>query len=342
MNSKNTITFGTRRKKMAFLASKLLLLTCLLLVMSSCHRRKSRGEQAQSTDSPVNSVLNYSCALSPTEGFGILSLKNQAASSEEKDRLLIHATGADPQLGFTVTAPGRYAIYLDLSSPAATLLELFYQVQSQPFSAEHVLQAPLKAGRNQILLSIDDPQFSGGIRLDPGQVAGDYSLYSLQVFSNAPVSFVHPARTQADLSAAFNASTKNLFSAKTSDAWGKIKPLHDAQLIADANGVTVKAAGVDAQLQLPEFELAGNPIVKIVIVSPAATTMEMFYKTGNQLDYDQGHSSSQPLQPGENTVYLEIPVRATSGVLRLDPGMVAGDYLLKEIEARASTPAGSQ
>ena len=147
----------------------------------------------------VKSVLRHSCALSQTEGFGNLSVLNQATVTEERDGLLIHATGPDAQLGFRVTAAGRCGVSLDISSPAATLLELFYEVQHQPFSAERVVQTPLKTGRNQVMLLINHPQFSGGIRLDPGAIPGDFSLHSLQIFSNAPVSFVRPARLQAEL-----------------------------------------------------------------------------------------------------------------------------------------------
>jgi hypothetical protein len=340
MNCK--IIVGIRRNKIVLCCWRLVWLTCLLMALNSCHHRKPRGEQAPRAELPLSSVLNYSCALSSADGFGNLTAMNQASLSEEKDRLLIHATGDDAQLSFRVTAPGRYAIYLDIGSPAPTILELFYQIQNQPLSAEHVLQTPLKAGRNQILLSIDDPQFSGFVRLDPGQVAGDYSLYSLQIFSHTPVAFLRPARPQSELAASFNASTKNLFSTKTSDAWGKIRVLHDAQVTSDANGLNVKATGIDPQLLLPEFELVGHPIVRLVLVSPAATTIQMFYKAGGQLDYDQGHSSSQAMQPGENTVYLEIPMREASGALRLDPGMAMGEYVLKEIEARATAPSDAR
>jgi hypothetical protein len=71
------------------------------------------------------------------------------------------------------------------------------------------------------------------------------------------------------------------------------------------------------------------------LVSPVATTVQIFYKTRDALDYDEAHSSSAPLQPGENTVFLEVPIRDAAGALRLDPGTAPGDYLLKELEVRA-------
>jgi hypothetical protein len=314
-----------------FLAAVLLVVLC-----GGCHHRKMRKEQTQTADAPVTVVFSYSCALSPSEGFGDATVMNQTTLAEEKDRLRIHATGPDPQLGLSVTAPGQYAIRLDIESPVATLLELFYQVQSTPFSADHVLQSPLKPGRNQILLALNDPQFSGALRLDPGQVAGDYSIYSLEVFSTTPVSFARAPRSQADLAAAFNASSQVVLSSKASETLGKIKALKDVQLTLEANGLAIKATGNDPGLVLPECELSGHPIVKVVIVSPVATTIQMFYKTRDALDYDEGHSSSYPLHPGENTVYLEVALREAFGTLRLDPGILPGDYLLKEFEVRAA------
>jgi hypothetical protein len=68
----------------------------------------------------------------------------------------------------------------------------------------------------------------------------------------------------------------------------------------------------------------------------------MFYKTREAIDYDKAPSSNRPLQPGENTVSLEVPVRTASGALRLDPGMAPGDYLLEELEVRALAETGQQ
>lgn len=313
----------------------------LLLWGNACDRRERQQEQPQTAPTPLTSVLSYSCAFSPEDGVGIFSL-NQATVAKERDQLRIHATGPDAQLGFRVTAAGRNAVRLDISSPGETLLELFYQVRNiyqdpaQPFSAEHVVQTQLKSGRNEVLLLIDDPRFNGGLRLDPGQIPGVYSLHSLQVFSNVAVSFVERAMPQAELAESFNESTEILFSAKTNGGWGTIKALNDAQLITNGDELRVNATGTDAQLLLPEFELSGNPIVKVVIVSPAATILQLFCRTKSGLDYQEGRSARQPLEPGENTVYLKVPVRDASSPLRLDPGAVAGNYLLKELEIRAS------
>jgi hypothetical protein len=337
-NARSVVIHPNPRKGIAGLCGRVLLLIALLLAGNACHRRKAARPQTPSVGSPMISALSFSCALSPAEGFGDLTTLNQATLAEEKDRLLIRATGTDTQLGFRVTPSARFAISLDIGSPAATVVELFYQVQNQSYSAEHVVQAPLKAGRNRLLLSVDDPLFSGGIRLDPGQIAGDYSLYSLQIFSHAPVSFVRPVKPQAELAASFDASTATtLFFAKSSEDLAKIKALGDVLLVVDPRGLMARALGTDPALLLPEFDLNGQPIVKIVIASPAATSLQIFYKTRDQLDYDPAHATIFPLQSGENTIYIEIPVRNATGALRLDPGTVAGDYLLREIEARAIT-----
>ena len=324
------------------LRRRLLMPIALLMVCSACDHREMRKGQTQTAAAPVTSVFSYSCALPPADGPEILSVLNGATITEEKDRLIIRANGSDAQLGFRVTAEGRHAVSLDITSPGETVLELFYQVRNlyhdpaQPFSAEHVLKTPLKSGRNQVLLLIDDPRFSGGLRLDPGQIPGDYSLHSLQIFSNAAVSFVQRGTPQAELAASFNESAKILFSAKTNSDWGMIKALNDAQLSPGQNGLTVNATGTDPQLLLPEFELNGNPIVRVVIVSPAATILQVFYKTKSGLEYTEGQSARHALEPGENTVHLKVPERDAPGALRLDPGAIAGNYLLKEVEVRAN------
>jgi hypothetical protein len=315
---------------------RLLLLIALLAVGTACHHRKPRTEQPQIAETPPVSVLNYSCALSAVEGFKNLTVINQATLAEEKDRLVVHATGTDAQLGFSVNPPAaQYAIRLDIESPAATLLELFYQVQNAPFSADHAVRSPLKPGRNQLLIELNDPHFSGGLRLDPGQDAGDYSIYSIEMFSATPVSFVRRPRPQVELAASFDVLSQVLLSSKNNELWGKIKAINDAQLVPGANGLTIKATGIDPALLLPACELSGYPIVKMVLVSPIATTSQVFYKTRDALDYDEAHNVSAALQPGENIIYLEVPIRDASGALRLDPGTAPGDYLLKELEVRA-------
>jgi len=332
MNWKNTNISGRG------FCPKILAILGLLIGATGCHDRQMPKESPPpAADSlPTTALFAYSSTL-PTKGAsGILAATNEATVAEEQDHLLIHATGTDAQVVFGVIgAPGRYFVRLEIGSPAVTQLELFYQVQSQPFSAQHVLKTPLKPGRNQLLFLIDDPQFSGSIRLDPGQTPGDYQLYSLQIFASAPVSLMHRPRPQSELAASFNASTKSLFIANNVEAWSKIKAARDAQLGPDANGLSVKATGADPELLLPEFALTGNSIIKIVMVSPAATTLQAFYKTQGQIDYDEAHTESQPLKAGENTIYLELQVHEVAGALRLDPGSIPGDYLFKEIEVRA-------
>ena len=342
MSGKNNDAAGSLPGKNIFhLRGRLLVPIALLIACSACDHRETRKEQTAAA--PVTSVFSYSCALTPADGLEILSVLNDATMTEEKDRLIIRANGPDAQLGFRVTTEGRRAVSLDITSPGDTLLELFYQVrniyqdQNNPFSAKHVLTAALKSGRNQLLLLIDDPQFGGGLRLDPGQIPGDYSLHSLQVYSDTAVSFAHKVVPQAELEASFNKSSKIVFSAKTNGAWGLIKPLNDAQLVAEENGLSVTATGGDPQLLLPELELGGDQIIKVVLVSPAATVLQLFCKTQSGLDYNEARSTSQPLASGENTVYLKVPAPNASGALRLDPGAVAGNYLLKDLEFRSST-----
>jgi hypothetical protein len=263
----------------------------------------------------------------------------QVKLSPRADHVLITSEGNDPVLTIprlAVTPASRFAIRLDIAPPAATTLELFYLTEKDPrFSSRHAVEAPLKAGRNVIIVEIKDPDFNGVLRLDPGTLPGEYRLYSMEIFSSGPVKGLNLARSQSDLAAAFASSRNVLFDGAKADELTKLRPLR-AELIKQAQGLLIKASGSDPALLLPQVHEAF--IAKVGLMSPASTKMQLFYLPPDKTDYDEAHSLVQPLKPGKNVIYFELDQPDFTGTLRLDPGDVPGEYLLESLELRRAVP----
>lgn len=321
-------------------------LTCLCLgvlcsfsVLTGCSREEVPEEDvAPAPTKQTNRALRESAVISANAGAAHLTAAAQATVAVVDGLLSVQATGEDPQLTFSVVgAAGRpTAVYVDFETPAATALELFYQVENLPFSADHVIAAPTKAGRNQILLQVDDARFSGGFRLDPGQAAGEYSIREIVIFSDQPISFITPARPQEELAAAFDESADSVWVARDAATFGEFKPLQDVELSATPGGLAVKTTGPDPSVLLPEFDATQPVIVRLVITSPSGDRAAALLQSRGQTDHAQAYSHSHPLTAGPNTIYLEHNESGTTGPLRLDPGMAPGAYLLQEIDVRAA------
>ena len=286
-------------------------------------------------------VLRESVEISAAQNPDSLTAANQAAIEKGADGIVIRAEGEDPQVTFAIRAhAGRpLAIYIDLESPEASALELFYVVRDTPFSPDNVISAPTRAGRNRILLPVNDTRATGAFRLDPGQIPGEYRIRSIVALSDTELSVIRPARPQAELAAAFEASPQATFAARTAEEFAAFRAIKDATLKPGADGLTIEATGPDSSLLLPAFEIKAPAIVKLVITAPAETALQMFYNVRGTEAYAEARSVTQKLVPGENTVYLELTDPETSGALRLDPGVPNGAYILKEIEVRNATGA---
>jgi hypothetical protein len=119
--------------------------------------------------------------------------------------------------------------------------------------------------------------------------------------------------------------------------------LVNASITATPDGLKVHALNNDPCLRLPRIDVP--PGTKLTfhaqIFSPAATTLQLFYSTAQNADFDEAHSVRQPIQQGDNDILIEITARDFKGNIRLDPGELPGDYLVKLIEVRAGNISSS-
>jgi hypothetical protein len=154
---------------------------------------------------PRNAALGNHLDLKATTRFTGFGVVTQATVSPQADQLLITASGNDPSIVLPPVAlnpPIQFALRVDLTTPADTLVEVFYSTNTVPsFVPEHVVSVPAKAGKNVLLFEVNDPEFAGALRFDPGQVPGQYILHGMEIFSSGPIAIAKPTPSPSPSSA---------------------------------------------------------------------------------------------------------------------------------------------
>lgn len=112
-------------------------------------------------------------------------VKLQAAD----DGLHITATGNDPSV-FVPEFPFKPCIVkVDLTAPGESAAQIFYLVGTETvYTEQHSAVQKIKAGRNVLYFRISTPNVSGKWRFDPGDLAGEFVLHSMEVRATAMAS----------------------------------------------------------------------------------------------------------------------------------------------------------
>jgi hypothetical protein len=135
-----------------------------------------------------NAALGFRIDLKEAGSFSAFTALNQATLTPDSDKLAIKASGIDPSIGIpliTVNPGAQFAVRIDQTAPVDTLVEIFYTTMATPgFSPDHVVSVRVKAGRSVVLFEINDPDFGGGLRFDPGQAPGEYIVHQMEFFSS--------------------------------------------------------------------------------------------------------------------------------------------------------------
>jgi hypothetical protein len=106
---------------------------------------------------------------------------------------------------------------------------------------------------------------------------------------------------------------------------------------SDEQQYKLLSLGTDPQFELPEFKREDTLqyIMKVELKVSKSTTWQVFYSTSEQLQYNEKNSISGLLMPGENTFYVLLDDDNLQGKIRIDPGTVEGEYLIKSLEIRS-------
>jgi hypothetical protein len=161
------------------------------LVLAGCNRTdQAPPETGAAQPTRQNGALGFRIDLKDTVTFAGFTALNQATLALDNEKLAIKASGIDPSVGLpplSVKPGAQFAVRIDQTAPVDTLVELYYTTRATPvFTADHFVSLPVRAGRSIIFFEINDPDFAGGLRFDPGQAPGDYILHQIELFSSEP------------------------------------------------------------------------------------------------------------------------------------------------------------
>jgi len=115
-------------------------------------------------------------------------------------------------------------------------------------------------------------------------------------------------------------------------------PFNQVVLFAAAGALGVEATGEDPSLLLPSVDLATARLVlmRIEIVAPARTKLQVFHSTAKAPGFSAERCTMMSLAEGLNRRRVVLFDSAIAeeplvGPIRLDPGMVPGRYLIREL-----------
>lgn len=144
-----------------------------------------RDGQAKTTESglarskPEGAPFAFNQAVPLEE----LNAIHDATLSPGGDRVRILATGDDPQLllpALNLRKDSSFALGVEIDAPADTEAQVFYQtLESDRFSGECQVNAPLKRGPNKVWFQIPRTGLNGRFRFDPGSTTGEYILHAM-------------------------------------------------------------------------------------------------------------------------------------------------------------------
>lgn len=141
-------------------------------------------------------------------------------------------------------------------------------------------------------------------------------------------------KSEAQLETLFKSAGAASLSIGDQEGFARIKPIGNVTLTPQPEMLKIEASDRDPAVRLPGFA-GGHAIVELKMESPADTTVQLFYLLPGQKSYSQTHSQELHVKAGKNVVYFELSDPSWIGALRLDPGMVPGEYLLESIKAKA-------
>jgi hypothetical protein len=145
--------------------------------------------------------------------------------------------------------------------------------------------------------------------------------------------------SELELTRAFQSATEAMIKGQ-SNGFAEFSALHEAELKTGPRELRIVASGSDPQVLLPKMALeAGRRgILRIDIEVPADTGLQLFYRPASVSAFGDYHMD-RSVRRGKNTVYFELSEdQLAGGQLRLDPGMVAGEYVITHFELRVLPP----
>jgi glycosyltransferase involved in cell wall biosynthesis len=120
-----------------------------------------------------------------------------------------------------------------------------------------------------------------------------------------------------------------------------LRPLHQVNVSTmERNGAAaliLHSSGEDPWVGLPEIVRPAdcNLLLRVDMICPADTILQVFYKTTDCPGYSEAMSISKSVKTGRNVMIIPLNQPDICGALRLDPGKIPGEFVIHAIELRA-------
>lgn len=107
-----------------------------------------------------------------------------------KQKLIyLKSTGNDPYFSIQRVFgnfDSQTSIKIIIDSSADTVLQIYFQERNYPnYSENKSLKTKIRKGLNTVFFMIDNPDFNGQIRIDPGNISGKFFIHEIVIKSNA-------------------------------------------------------------------------------------------------------------------------------------------------------------
>ena len=270
------------------------------------------------------------------------------------DHLVLRSKGNDPGVllpSFDAPPGTRLVARIDLVSPAATTLQVFCALADEGvvakgrrllrrvlfpgrprawrFSEQRSIKVALHRGPNRVLVEL--PRWQGGrIRVDPGEIEGDFLLRDLEVRALGDAGVVAAGKLAPDSDLPGEAC----FRLRASAHLKQFEILRQLE-VTSSGAVLLRTTGSAPAIRLEGLEGRAGAAMSLWldIDSPADTVLTVAGESDPASDEHGQWTARRGLRRGRNVLAIELPTAFSR--MRLRPGLVPGDYVLHKLEVRS-------
>lgn len=141
------------------------------------------ASSSASSPSPGTKAL---LTLSSASGFNGVTEGANVKVARSAQGLVLQALTTDPSIvlpRFAAPNGKGVSVHIRFVSPGATTLQVFYDTKKNGDSWDETrsIRKPTLKGENDITVNITDAEFGGGIRIDPGDLMGEYTIRLIEL-----------------------------------------------------------------------------------------------------------------------------------------------------------------
>lgn len=114
----------------------------------------------------------------------IIYVNNLSKIKIKRGALWLRANGKDSYFAFplTIIPDNPREFKLDISFPAATTIQVYFSPdKSRGFDEKNSINMKVAAGRFKVIMPIENLNQNGLLRIDPGQIAGEYIIHQIEI-----------------------------------------------------------------------------------------------------------------------------------------------------------------